>query len=147
MHCLNFCIISCARLCVCVCFSSVLRTSRKSSTSTVFPTSTVKHVLMSTCKLRLDKAAEEEIATQLNAFVEQLGSTLNQYSAKVGRATIDLDAVERLFQQQGLVHDAASMNHLIRSHLPMEYVEALIPMAMAGNTTHPACKRSKACDL
>eukprot|EP00049_Salpingoeca_infusionum_P013433 m.251108 g.251108 ORF g.251108 m.251108 type:complete len:91 (-) comp15445_c4_seq37:992-1264(-) len=64
MHCLNFCIISCARLCVCVCFSSVLRTSRKSSTSTVFPTSTVKHVLMSTCKLRLDKAAEEEIATQ-----------------------------------------------------------------------------------
>eukprot|EP00049_Salpingoeca_infusionum_P013431 m.251003 g.251003 ORF g.251003 m.251003 type:complete len:207 (-) comp15445_c4_seq18:992-1612(-) len=42
----------------------VRRTSRKSSTSTVFPTSTVKHVLMSTCKLRLDKAAEEEIATQ-----------------------------------------------------------------------------------
>lgn len=47
------------------------------------------------------------------------------------------------FDRQQLASDEAQLHALVRAHLPMEYVEKLIPYARANNEIYPPSKKAK----
>lgn len=50
-------------------------------------------------------------------------------------------------RRQQLATNESSLQALIRAHLPMEYVEKLIPYARANNQLYPPLKKAKVCGV
>ena len=59
------------------------------------------------------------------------------YAAHAGRRTIELEDVVLLLRRQRVVSDKRPFEFLVNEHLPLEYVEEVLPCALAGKEVIP----------
>lgn len=72
--------------------------------------------------------------------MKQAGLDLAAYTAHAGRRTIDLDDVVLLLRRQRLISEKQPFEYQVNKHLPLEYVEELLPCALAGKEVIPPLK-------
>eukprot|EP01137_Pigoraptor_chileana_P017193 Opistho-2@74919 len=77
------------------------------------------------------------VARGTDKFIESVAVDLIAYANHAHRHTIEFGDVECLMRRQGLVDSRAALDTLIRTNLPLEYVEELIPVARARNAVQP----------
>eukprot|EP00056_Hartaetosiga_gracilis_P018324 m.10521 g.10521 ORF g.10521 m.10521 type:complete len:367 (-) comp6636_c0_seq1:159-1259(-) len=112
--------------------------------SQVLPNATVKHfVEMSSSKIKFSQAALEVVGESLDAFVGDFAESLRRTAKEQGRTTVSVKDVEIQMLRQGLISSSLELRQLIHKHLPMEYVEHLLPSATVSNKLHPSCKKAK----
>ncbi|XP_078257745.1 uncharacterized protein LOC144594770 [Rhinoraja longicauda] len=104
---------------------------------TVLPSSFVKSVFTHYAKMRVKKEAFGAIHQCLELYFKQLCDDMDVYSKHAKRRTIEKEDLELLMKRQGFVTAKVPLNVLIENHLPMEYREKLIPMAVSGSKVIP----------
>ena len=70
-------------------------------------------------------------------YLKRCSQDLAEYAAHAGRKTVDMDDAVLLMRRQRFISDSASFEYLANTHLPLEYVEELLPCAVAGKDIVP----------
>ena len=70
-------------------------------------------------------------------YLKQASRDIAVYAAHAGRKTVDVEDVVLLLQRQRVVTENRPFEYLVNEHLPLEYVEQLLPCAVAGKDITP----------
>ena len=62
---------------------------------------------------------------------------LAEYASHAGRKTLDVEDAILLMKRQRFISDSETFEYLVHTHLPLEYVEELLPCAVAGKKIAP----------
>ena len=71
-------------------------------------------------------------------FLKRASQDLVEYARHAGRKTLEVDDVVLLLKRQRLLTESETFEYLVNSHLPLEYVQELLPCAVAGKKIVPA---------
>ena len=70
-------------------------------------------------------------------YLKQCSKDLVAFSSHAGRKTVHVDDVILLLKRQRLITDIETFEYLVNTHLPLEYIEELLPCAVAGKKIVP----------
>lgn len=70
-------------------------------------------------------------------YLKQASEDLAVYSRHAGRRTIEVSDVILLLRRQRAITGTQSFEYLANTHLPLEYVQELLPCALAGKRVAP----------
>ena len=70
-------------------------------------------------------------------YLRQASEDVAVYSSHASRRTIDVQDVVLLLKRQRFITEKQSFEYLVNTHLPLEYVEELLPCAQAGRKIIP----------
>lgn len=71
------------------------------------------------------------------AYLKQASKDVSIFARHAGRKTIEVDDVKVLLQRQRETNSTRSFEYLVNTHLPLEYIEELLPCAKAGKGVVP----------
>ena len=63
---------------------------------------------------------------------------LATYASHAGRKTVEVDDAILLMKRQRFISDTETFEFLVNTHQPLEYVEELLPCAVAGKKIVPS---------
>ena len=70
-------------------------------------------------------------------YLKRCSKDLAEYAGHAGRKTLEVDDVILLMRRQRFISETESFEYLVNTHLPLEYVEELLPCAVAGKRIVP----------
>ena len=70
-------------------------------------------------------------------YLKRCSNDLAEYASHAGRKTLEVDDVILLMKRQRFITESESFEYLVNTHLPLEYVEELLPCAVAGKKIVP----------
>ena len=71
-------------------------------------------------------------------YLKQCSEDLVTYSSHAGRKTIEIEDVFLLLKRQRCINNTETFEYLVNTYLPLEYVEELLPCAVAGKKIVPS---------
>ena len=71
-------------------------------------------------------------------YLKQCSEDLVTYSSHAGRKTIEIEDVILLLKRQRCINNTETFEYLVNTYLPLEYVEELLPCAVAGKKIVPS---------
>ncbi|XP_067409147.1 centromere protein T [Emydura macquarii macquarii] len=101
------------------------------------PRSLVKKIFSHYVKVPVARDAFKIVEKCVEVYFRQLSNDLEAYTMHARRKTVEAADLELLMRRQGLVTDKMPLHVLIERHLPLEYRQLLIPVAMSGNKVIP----------
>ena len=72
-----------------------------------------------------------------DVYLKQLSGDLSAYTRHAGRRTIEVEDTVLLLRRQRIVSEKKPFEYLVNRHLPLEYLEELLPCALAGKDVYP----------
>ena len=70
-------------------------------------------------------------------YLKRCSQDLATYAGHAGRKTIEVDDAILLMKRQRFITDSETFEYLVNTHLPLEYVEELLPCTLAGKKIVP----------
>ncbi|XP_042196186.1 centromere protein T isoform X2 [Callorhinchus milii] len=113
------------------------QTTRQKKEKPILPRSFIKNAFSHYAKMKVKKETYNAVEQCMDVYFKQLCDDMDVYSKHAKRKTVEKEDLELLMKRQGFVTDKTPLNVLIEQHLPMEYREKLIPMAVSGNNLIP----------
>ena len=71
-------------------------------------------------------------------YLKQCSEDLATYTSHAGRKTMEVDDAILLMKRQRFIGGTDTFEYLVNTHLPLEYVEVLLPCAVAGKKIVPS---------
>lgn len=70
-------------------------------------------------------------------YLKRCSQDLATYAGHAGRKTMEVDDAVLLMKRQRFISESETFEYLVNTYLPLEYVEELLPCAMAGKKIVP----------
>ncbi len=70
-------------------------------------------------------------------YLKQASADLAVYAGHAGRRTVEVQDVVLLLRRQRVLSERESFEYLANSHLPLDYLQELLPCAVAGKKVEP----------
>ena len=71
-------------------------------------------------------------------YLKRCTQDLATYASHAGRKTVEVDDAVLLMKRQRFISGTETFEYLVNTHLPLEYVEELLPCAVAGKKIVPS---------
>ncbi|CAI8009260.1 Centromere protein T [Geodia barretti] len=97
----------------------------------------IKNLFMLSGKRRATSDAAAMVLKFSEVYLKRCSNDLAEYASHAGRKTLEVDDVILLMKRQRFITESESFEYLVNTHLPLEYVEELLPCAVAGKKIVP----------